>query len=54
MSKKGTRKVYVLKHGRGKVHELDCRWLGRHTDWTKYEEVSAAKVAGRPHCRHCL
>ena len=56
MSKKGTgtRTVYTLKHGRGKVHELTCTWLGPHTDWTKYEEVPAAKVAGKPHCRRCL
>jgi hypothetical protein len=30
--------VVTLKHGRGKVHELDCRWLNgpnAHPDWAK-------------------
>jgi hypothetical protein len=50
------RKVLTLKHGRGKVHELSCRWLNgpnATTDWSKYETVRANQVRGKAHCSHC-
>jgi hypothetical protein len=46
----------TLKHGRGKVHELDCPWLnGKNatTNWSLYEKVPASSVTGKPHCSHC-
>jgi hypothetical protein len=53
---KKAHRVITLKHGRGQVHELDCRWLngpaGR-TDWSKYHTVRAEQVRGKAHCRHC-
>lgn len=53
---KNARKVTTLKHGRGKVHELDCPWLNgknAHPDWSKYHEVRADEVRGKAHCSHC-
>jgi hypothetical protein len=55
MAKK-TRKVLTLKHGRGKVHELDCRWLNgprATTDWSKYHTVRADEAPANGHCSHC-
>jgi hypothetical protein len=49
-------KVTTLKHGRGKVHELNCPWLNgprASTDWSKYETVRADQVRGKAHCSHC-
>jgi hypothetical protein len=55
MAKKA-RNVLTLKHGRGKVHELNCRWLNgakATTDWSKYDTVRADQVQGKAHCSHC-
>ncbi len=54
MAKKA-RKVITLKHGKGKVHELDCPWLNGPNappDWSNYHEVRANKVSNA-HCSHC-
>jgi hypothetical protein len=43
----------TLKHGRGKVHELECRWLNgprMDPEWVRnaYHVVPASEVRGRP------
>ena len=50
------RMVTTLKHGRGKVHELNCGWLfgkNAHPDLSKYHDVRASEVKGKAHCSHC-
>jgi hypothetical protein len=51
-------KKLTLKHGRGKVHELNCPWLhGSKMDpeWVRnaYHVVPASEVLGRPHRSRC-
>jgi hypothetical protein len=51
-----TKKVLTLKHGRGVVHELDCRWLKGLPDpnWrSRYDVVPADTVQDRRHCSYC-
>ena len=52
------RKVLTLKHGRGKVHELNCPWLNGpnvNTAWRDraYHTVRADQVANHDHCSRC-
>jgi hypothetical protein len=58
MGREDKGKKLTLKHGRGKVHELDCRWVNgprMDPEWVRnaYHVVPASEVRGRPHCSSC-
>jgi hypothetical protein len=58
-SDNGTRLVWVNTNPRGRVHELDCRWLAavlnKRSDARPYEQMPANQepAKSRTHCRHC-